>query len=286
MLNQKVFNLFVVLAILLAFITPTAVAQKIEGSGLREKAQAAMKNRNYKDAFGVFEQIVHSGKADERKVVSDFNNAINCLNRLGRVKEFNVFVEKAITANKDNWRMLEAAAYAYQQTNHYGFMISGKFERGPHRGGGEQYNAMERDRVRSLQLLRDAMKSLDSSDDRVGATAGSFYLRFAGQIRSNRNYSASWQLQSLTDLDELPDHAKGYPYYRGNQGASVDSTGEPIYYDLVKDWDSAFSDGERWRWLLKKAVDANPRIKNQVRSTIAQFAPSTIWRDHDEQRDV
>ena len=53
--------------------------------------------------------------------------------------------------------LVQAAANQYLSVNHHGFRIAGKFERGGHRGGGEMINSLERDRMRALQLLVQAM---------------------------------------------------------------------------------------------------------------------------------
>ena len=44
----------------------------------------------------------------------------------------------------------------------------GKFERGRHRGGGQLVNASERDRVRALQLMVQAMPLAQQDDDHAG----------------------------------------------------------------------------------------------------------------------
>ena len=45
----------------------------------------------------------------------------------------------------------------YASSEHYGFIVAGKFYRGNHRGGGRYVGTMERDRVRALQLMQQAL---------------------------------------------------------------------------------------------------------------------------------
>ena len=76
----------------------------------------------------------------------------------------------------------------------------------------------------------------------------------------------AWRLQSLTDLDTLPDYEEGWGYYGGQpQGAPVDADGNPIFYALPKSWDAAKNDGERWRWVLETMVEWNPALRNEER---------------------
>ena len=72
--------------------------------------------------------------------------------------EIDAFREEAVKAHADDWRLLAAVAQSYINVEHYGYMIGGEFRRGQHRGGGQVVNATARDRVRALQLYRDAMK--------------------------------------------------------------------------------------------------------------------------------
>ena len=46
---------------------------------------------------------------------------------------------------------------SYNQNNHWGYMVAGEFHRGSHRGGGKYVNALQRDRVRAMQLMNRAL---------------------------------------------------------------------------------------------------------------------------------
>ncbi len=75
----------------------------------------------------------------------------------------------------------------------------------------------------------------------------------------------AWRLQSLTDLDKLPDYDEGWGYGGEAQGAPVDAAGNPILYAVPKSWIAAKNDGERWRWLLETMVEWDPSRRNDER---------------------
>ena len=52
-----------------------------------------------------------------------------------------------------------------------------------------------------------------------------------------------------------------------SQGAPVDAEGQPIFHRLPQSFESAGSDGERWRWLLARAMVLNPNLKSNLSTT-------------------
>jgi hypothetical protein len=56
----------------------------------RSQAQKAYNNGNYKDAYSVFSKLATSAETDPKKVGSDLQMALNCLNNLGRTSEVDV----------------------------------------------------------------------------------------------------------------------------------------------------------------------------------------------------
>ena len=138
MTNTKIYFIPVLLFGLISIqLSDPILAQSVESKQARAKAQADMKNGNFKDALAVFQKLCTSEDTDATKVSSDLANAVNCLNRLGNQKQFDELIEKSISAHSSNWRLLQTAAKQYMSTMHYGYEISGKYERGPHRGGGK-----------------------------------------------------------------------------------------------------------------------------------------------------
>ncbi len=255
-----------------------AGAQKDE-KALRENATALTRDGNHKEAYDVFAKLALDPADDPGQVSSDLTNAIECLRELGRVDEFDEFIEKVIAAHQDNWRLLATAAERYMNIaeryrtidEHNGFIIAGKFVRGHHRGGtGKPAYAYERDRVRALQLLVQAVDKSKQEKDANGVS--DVYWQLAQALLGNRGFDEAWRLQYLSDLTKLPDYEEGYYYYRGQaRGAPVNEDGRPVYYSIPKSWEDARSDGERWRWALSQVVEHAPHREQQVQFHFASF---------------
>jgi uncharacterized protein YfaS (alpha-2-macroglobulin family) len=261
---------------------------------LRRSARKEYKDGNYKDALKLYEKLLVRKDAKPGMVGNDLNMAINCLVNLNRRNETDDLREIAIEHHKDNWQLLWAAARSYQHADHSGYIIAGRFERGSHRGGGKYANALDRDRVRALQLMVQAMKIAEG--DKNSVSVAGFYQSFAGMWLLNRyNNQASWELQALTDLGTLPDYEEGYPYWRGEtRGAAVDEAGNPVFYQTPLSFESAENDGERWQWCLMTAVEKNPGLERPVNWTRAiflkqQFGVQTMasyrWLGHQSQNE-
>src|SRR5262249_14548335 len=153
--------------------------------------------------------------------------------------------------------------------DHYGYIVAGKFHRGHKRGGGRYVNSMQRDRVRALQLMNQAL--LNTKNEKSKYDLASFHLAFADMVLHGAGVHAAWRLQYLTDLTKLPDYEDGNPYggFRGRGGrgggwsndaiaAPVDEQGNPVFHKVPKSFAAAASDGERWRWLLERAAQLDP----------------------------
>ena len=235
----------------------------------RERCQKLYEEGNYKDAYEGFRKLALEAGDDPLRVGSDLNMALSALRQLGRLDEIDELRENAVQVHVKNWRLLMAAADSYLNFDHFGFIIAGKFSRGPHRGGGEAVNSMERDRVRAMQLMVQAIPLVQNEPQK--ADAANFWMTMSRMLLANRGYNEAWRLQYLTNLDELPDYDQGW--YRGSatQGAPVDAEGNPVYHYLPKSWQVAKTDGERWRWALAQAAENNPQMLNTVRQELADF---------------
>src|SRR5262245_15685282 len=255
--------------LLVGLLVVDALSQNQSPATLRARSQKLMNDGNFREAYDGFRRLCLDPSAGATQVSQDLGQAVACLNRLGRIQEFDELVEKTVSVHAQNWRLLQAAAQQYVSVDHQGFKIAGKFERGPHRGGGEAANANERDRVRALQLMQAAMP-LAQRDDRKDEVA-EFWMNLAELLLNNRGYYEAWRLQTLTDLATLPDYDEGYPFYREYVGAPVDADGKPVYHLLPKSWEAASTDGQRWRWALTQAVENSPDRLNAVRHDLAQF---------------
>ncbi|MBI1310729.1 alpha-2-macroglobulin [bacterium] len=248
-------------------------ADSFDEAATRKQSHQAFKEGNWADALAGFQKLAGNPASDENKVPEDLRQAVDCQNRLGRQVEFDKLIEETITAHSKSWRVLREAGRRYRDAYHFGFVVSGEFERGGHRGNGRQANAFERDRVRSLQLFDQAWQlavESEASNDEIRMIVD----EYAQAIRSASQNAGGWTLQRLTDLETLPDYEEGYWYgYRGPQssGAPADADGNPVFYSVPESFAAATSDGERWRWLLTEAARLNPHWQPTYMAQYADF---------------
>jgi hypothetical protein len=233
-----------------------------------------MQAGNFKDAYESFRKLALDPKEDPTEVGNDLNNAVYCLESLGRLDEIDEFREQVIDLHKSNWRLLQTAAESYLNQRHFGYIVAGKFQRGGHRGGGHWMNSHARDRVRALQLMQQALEQTKTETDKKALAR--FYLNFGDMLIRDVGGPEAWRLQYLSDLKTLPDYEEGfYGRYRGDApGAPVDADGNPIFHHVPANYAAAKTDGERWRWFLNQATEIDPTLQDQVEMTFAAFLHS------------
>ncbi len=85
-------------------------------------------------------------------------------------------------------------------------------------------------------------------------------------------------LDALADYDENP-----YASWGGQQsgGAPVEPDGTPVYYRVPESFEKAKNDGQRWRWALAQAAEADPGLLNTTRLELAGFLAQPV-RDADD----
>ncbi|MEQ9412005.1 MAG: MG2 domain-containing protein [Fuerstiella sp.] len=263
----------------------------------RQKAGKLFKENNFAEALPLYRQLVLDESNTDAQLPQDFEQVVNCLNQLNLVHEFDGFLEDTVAAHADNWRLLARAArtLAHHDVPSEGFLIAGEFERGYHRGGGKAVSAASRDRVRGMQLLRQAIPLLKNDEAAKPDEASDMYHLLA-ELTGQARYSEAWKLQDLTDLTTLPDYdeghqgfgrgrgffsvpataqlGKGYFPMQFSDGAPVDADGQPVFHKLPESWEAATSDGERWRWALEETVRVNPKRRSEVDLEWAGFLES------------
>ncbi|SHJ40970.1 hypothetical protein SAMN02745216_01604 [Desulfatibacillum alkenivorans DSM 16219] len=262
---------FLIVVFILLLVAPAAFSQSANHESPFRQAERQMQEGNYKDALDLYVQVIEDENADPDEAAPSLTNAAACMQRLGRLKEADGLLEKAVEIHKDQWRVLHRAAETYFSLDHNGCIVSGKFERGPHRGGCDRVDASERDRVRALQLMKQALDILPDDVDKTDAS--SLCFRFANMVLGYRGLGEAWRLQYATDLETLPDHEEGYwsHYVYENARTPVDPEGNPIFYSIPESFEKAANDGERYRWLLNYAAKRNPESKNQALWKYAKF---------------
>jgi uncharacterized protein YfaS (alpha-2-macroglobulin family) len=262
-------------AVLLALggVYLVAVAAEPDAGQRRALAIAARDKGNWKDAYETGFEVLATDPEDDPKLVSDdLTNGIGCLQQLGRSDEIDAFREKTIAAHANNWRLLDTAAKTYVSGESYGFIVAGKFYRGGRRGGdGKQVTSIERDRIRAMQLMVQAMPLVANEPDKNAI--GDFYFDFAAILLANRPGEGAWALQYLSDLTKLPDYQDGYFYYgqTNDRGAPVNEDGTPVYHAIPKSWNDAKTDGERWRWCLEQMAQTSDDAALHAKLIFAEF---------------
>ncbi|MBI9074523.1 MAG: hypothetical protein JEZ02_03850 [Desulfatibacillum sp.] len=267
---MKIRPILIVASLLLMVASP-ALAGAGNQESIRKEANSLRQEGNYKDAYELYVRLMDDEMTDPMKVESDLNQAVGCIRKLGRVQDSDALVEKAVRLHGNNWRLLHRAAEIYFSQDHRGFLISGEFERGGHRGGGQYVNALARDRVRALQLMKQALDILPADENKDDVS--SFCFRFAAMIFEYQSPGEHWRLQYTTDLSVLPDYEEGFKYFINNKymPPPVDEKGNPIFYYPPPSFEQAANDGERYRWLLDYAAKINPKAKNEAMWNQAMF---------------
>ncbi|WP_168205137.1 alpha-2-macroglobulin family protein [Bythopirellula goksoeyrii] len=247
-------------------------------ASMLESANKLYDEGNYQEALDAYKDLLASPTgANSKQLATSVQRTLDCYRRLNRQSEVDAFLDSVATAYVDDWQVLAAVADGVSALSHYGVMTAGEYVRGPQRGGqGQVVNSIDRDRVRSLQLYRQAFEILArQGDERSAPEAFSFLRTFAEALLQPASSGQSWGLQELTDLSQLPDYEEGWQHRTFSaSGAPVTADGRPVYYEVPDSWKTATSDGERWRWILKQIVEWQPANENYVLLTRAKFLQS------------
>ncbi|TWT29351.1 MG2 domain protein [Posidoniimonas corsicana] len=230
--------------------------------------QRAADQGNWKLAYDTLSAGLLGKNLPDDELVPAIGQCVNSLAQLNRVAETDAFLEAVAAAYPKNPGVLLKVAQSYENLPHYGAMVAGEFRRGGVRGRAKVVNSYERDRVRVLQLLRDASQ-LDGERSPGGVARALIDALMGGRFQQQ-----AWQLQLLTNLDELPDYEDGWGRGGGGQGAPVDADGEPVFYALPDSWDAARNDGERWRWALEQYAGHGDYERSQALLMRARFLES------------
>ncbi|MCS7238083.1 MAG: MG2 domain-containing protein, partial [Thermoguttaceae bacterium] len=260
---------------LLLAVGQTGMSLPQQEDQMVKRAQELQDQGNYAEALELYRKLVLSPQTSARQVPQALRRAWECLAHLGREDELDGLLEAAVATHGQNWRLLRAAAQLYWEAPHFGVIIAGQFYRGQRRGGGEFVGSFERDRVRALQLMQQAMP-LALAETEARAEVGGFFLEFAEMILGGRFGRGAWRLQYLTDLAKLPDFEPGRLWWGDDapEGAPVDDQGNPIFYAVPKSWEAAENDGQRWRWCLTQAAECDAKLLPSVQLMWADFLRS------------
>ncbi len=255
---------------------PPAIADQ------RTRADKLFADGNYKEALDIY-RVLALDTANTGPLLShDITQTNNCYRNLQLDNKIDAYLEEAEKAHAANWRGLRAVGTEWIINQHYGFIVAGKFNRGNQNSGGQYVDSTQRDRVKALQIFERALPlvAAEAVTDQNRSEIATFYNQLGDFVLNGRTGGAAWQLQSLTNVKELPDHDAvnygrwGGGGWGGSKGASVDADGNPIYYSVAESWDAASSDGQRWRWAMEQTKRTSPSLTSQIDSQFADFLHS------------
>ncbi len=220
---------------------------------------------NYKEAYDAalrFFKELPKGSQDPR-AAEVYQDAVQSIRGLQTFDKYDELLDLIESRHADNIPLLSIIAPG---SFSYGYKIGNRFTRGTPRGyAGEHVTCMERDRVRILRLLVNAMDKAAKADKPL---RDEFYINLGNVLRYNRSNQQSWRLQELTDLSHLPDydHGRNASYSR----PPVDQDSSPVYYRAPASFRDARSDGERMRYAYDRAIaDGSAEARNALANFLA-----------------
>ncbi|MBT8791756.1 alpha-2-macroglobulin family protein [Akkermansia muciniphila] len=204
-----------------------------------------------------------------------YYQALTRLNALDDSINLDSILQEQMKRHGANPHFLRDAALLYQSACHTFKLVDGAYIRGAGPWDGE-YSGEARDRVEALRCLVKAMQLAEKGNNMKLLGQLRFITAQALPVKGNRyaplsafqSYAA---LGNLTNLKELPDYVSREEASPFRNVATVPvmvnaGTGKPevIFYHASSSWETAKNDGERMRWLLDAAIQANPELANQV----------------------
>jgi hypothetical protein len=245
------------------------LALAADAPALRKQASELEKQGNWKEAYELRVKILR--EVNDTESGDDLNKALKNQRNLRDTEKFDTLLAELTESKKDNPQFMEAAGNAFLHGNgHYGQWLDGKFKRGGYDGRGQYRQVAEQDRIRALQCFMQALRTIEK-----GGADEIVVLRSIGAaLQNNRTGLGNmWQLYLLTDLAAIPDYSENIDIIT-SEGAPVGADGNPTLLDIPKSWDTAASDGERWRWTLNEIARIDPKQGLQEDLKWFQFCQS------------
>ncbi len=244
----------VLLTVLPGFADEGVDAAKMSGDG------------NYREAYEKFRGLTLKPEIGDRDRAGYYTQAVFNMLKAELFSEFDAFTAEVIKKGGDE--PLTAMAVAREFIDHqlpgYGQTVGGVFTRGPTRG--RRVYCDERDRVQALQLLLEVKSKLGNLSN---VQRAEYYLTLADVLLKDRGVGNSWKLQYTTDTERLPEYAAET---MRTSAPPVNPDGSPVLYQVPKSFETAGSDGERWRWALLQAERSGDAFNAKMK--LAQFLRS------------
>jgi uncharacterized protein YfaS (alpha-2-macroglobulin family) len=278
-----------VLSLFLAAVLTVLPAAQQEPSTMKQ-AEALHKKGNFKEALDMYRALLANQKISLDEFTLGYQHAIESFGRLDLMDELDTFREQLVVTHKTNPDIITRIGQSYFEIDHYGYLISGEFQRGYRRGGanGAQWaNSMQRDIVRAIQLYDLARVTHNDQDDATSKLSDpyAFYVAYARIFQSQ---TPAFTLEELTDITTLPDYdTEGAVPMRGfgrgrrpvfNQLAGVNEDGSPTFFSKPESFEASKSNGERWRFLLTQAQDIAQKADDLYRVNLVKLQYADLLR--------
>lgn len=208
-----------------------------------------------------------------------YYHALNRLNDLSGPTNLDTIIQEQTKKHGSNPWFLMSVANLYNTASHSFKLIDGQYIRQPNLWNGE-YSGEARDRIEALRCLVRAMTIAQDNENlkllgilrfhtaKFLAGDPDFFHRYGGTAAPIQAYAALGNLSELNELPAYVDRNESQQYRNvATLPVSVNpKTGqrEIIFYHASSSWETAQNDGERMRWLLNAAVQANPDLANAV----------------------
>ncbi|NQX02462.1 hypothetical protein HQ447_17525, partial [bacterium] len=275
---------------LIVFLSPKVMAQ--DPDALRQERDKLTERGMWREALDFYTEKLLPISDDKSDL--DLRMAVEVIRRQNVWGEFDSLVERAVATHPGHAMVLIQAAASYGSASHSGRLVAGEFERGGGRGMGRRsmgpaevpeasagswVNTSYRDRVRSLQLFREAVDKSQSANEHDRAW----------EVFSVFQRAEAWKLQTLTPIETLPEWGEPGPE-GGTEGAPWAKDG-PVLYEIPASWEAAKNDGERWRFALAERARLQPESAAALTLELADFSNSQFgtetlasfgwWRQQD-----
>ena len=228
------------------------MALAADAPAMRKQAIELEKQGNWREAYELRVKILR--EVDDADSATDLRQALQSQRQLNKPQKFDPLLAELTESKKDNPAFMQAAGSAFLGTHgSYGQILDGGFQRGMN-GRGDSIQVQEQDRLRALQCFLQALGTVEKG----GAKEVEILRQIGSALTMSRTGSGNvWRLHLLTDVKAVPDYTERIDMIT-SEGAPVNAEGNPVWIDVPESWETAASDGERWRWTMEEIARIDP----------------------------
>lgn len=237
---------------LLLLMITCSMALAADVPAMRKQAAELEKQGNWREAYELRMKILR--EVDDAESAVDLVTVLQSQRQLNEPQNVDALMAEFTASKKNNSAFMQAAGHAFLSTHgSYGQILDGAFLRGLN-GRGDYIQVMEQDRLRALQCFLQAHRTVEKG----GAKEVEILRQIGNALTMARTGSGNvWRLHLLTDVKAVPDYTEQIETIT-SEGAPVDAEGNPVWIDVPESWETAVSDGERWRWTMKEIARIEP----------------------------